>query len=227
MTSQTAQAIAYLRVSTERQGRSGLGLEAQREAATQYAKTHGLEIAAEFVEVETGKGSNALARRPQLVAALAEAKRQRCVLLVAKLDRLARNTRFLLELVDSGADVAFADMPQISGPMGRFVLTQMVAVAELEAGLISQRTKAALAAAKERGQVLGKHGKVLAAQNQAEAIERLQPIAPELAKLRTAGMPMRKMVSTLNDQGVLSPAGGKWHLANLHRALIRLDSISA
>ena len=226
MTATAAQAIVYLRVSTERQGRSGLGLEAQREAATRYAKAHGLEIAAEFLEIETGKGSNALAKRPQLASALAEAKRCRCVLLVAKLDRLARNTRFLLELIDSGADVAFADMPQITGPMGRFVLTQMVAVAELEAGLISQRTKAALAAAKERGAPLGQNGLLLAIWNKEEALDRLAPIAGELAALKSKGLSMRRMVADLNERSVPSPAGGKWHLANLHRALLRLPAQS-
>lgn len=216
------RAIAYLRVSTDRQGKSGLGLDAQREAVSQYIAANGIELVGEYVEVETGKGSNALAKRPELVAALAEAKRAKALLIVAKLDRLARNTRFLLTLIDSGADVAFADMPQVAGPMGRFIVTQMAAVAELEAGLISQRTKAALAAAKERGQELGKHGKIQAARNKADAVDRLQPIAPTLTALKDEGMTMRQMVATLNDRGIPSPAGGKWHLGNLHKALGRI-----
>lgn len=216
------RAIAYLRVSTDRQGKSGLGLDAQREAVTRYITANGIELIGEHVEVETGKGSNALAKRPELVAALAEAKRAKALLIVAKLDRLARNTRFLLTLIDSGADVAFADMPQVAGPMGRFIVTQMAAVAELEAGLISQRTKAALAAAKERGQELGKHGKIQAARNKADAVDRLQPVAPTLVALKGEGMTMRQMVATLNDRGIASPAGGKWHLGNLHKALGRL-----
>lgn len=216
------RAIAYLRVSTERQGRSGLGLEAQREAVARYASENRLGVVGEYVEVETGKGANALARRPQLALALAEAKRQKAVLLVAKLDRLARNAKFLLTLIDSGADVAFADMPQVSGPMGRFIITQMAAVAELEAGLTSERTKAALAAAKERGQELGKHGKELAKLNKAAAAERLEPLVPELADLRASGLSMRAIVTALNDRQVPSPGGGRWHLANLHRALSRM-----
>lgn len=216
------RAIAYLRVSTDRQGKSGLGLDAQREAVARYVTANGIELIGEYVEVETGKGSNAFAKRPELVAALAEAKRAKALLIVAKLDRLARNTRFLLTLIDSGADVAFADMPQVAGPMGRFIVTQMAAVAELEAGLISQRTKAALAAAKERGQELGKHGKIQAARNKADAVDRLQPVAPTLVVLRGEGMTMRQMVATLNDRGIASPAGGKWHLGNLHKALGRL-----
>jgi len=216
------RAIAYLRVSTDRQGKSGLGLDAQREAVARHIAANGIELIGEFVEVETGKGSNALAKRPELVAALAEAKRTKALLIVAKLDRLARNTRFLLTLIDSGADVAFADMPQVAGPMGRFIITQMAAVAELEAGLISQRTKAALAAAKERGQELGKHGKIQAARNKAEAAKLLEPLAPVLNGLKAEGLTLRQMVAALNERGVPSPAGGRWHLGNLHKAIGRL-----
>jgi DNA invertase Pin-like site-specific DNA recombinase len=216
------KAVAYLRVSTEGQGKSGLGIEAQREAVARYATTNGLDVVAEYVETETGKGKNALAKRPELSAALAQAKREKATLLVAKLDRLSRNTLFLLTLLESKVDVAFADMPKVHGPMGRFLLTQMAAVAELEAGLISQRTKAALEAAKERGTVLGKNGKVLAAKNKAAAAERVAPIAAMLSQLKAQGLTMRQMVATLNERGVASPAGGKWHLGNLHRAIGRL-----
>ena len=216
------KAVAYLRVSTEGQGKSGLGIEAQREAVARYATTNGLDVVAEYVETETGKGKNALAKRPELSAALAQAKREKATLLVAKLDRLSRNTLFLLTLLESKVDVAFADMPKVHGPMGRFLLTQMAAVAELEAGLISQRTKAALEAAKERGTVLGKNGKVLAAKNKAAAAERVAPIAPMLSQLKAQGLTMRQMVATLNERGVASPADGKWHLGNLHRAIGRL-----
>jgi DNA invertase Pin-like site-specific DNA recombinase len=217
----SAKAIAYLRVSTDKQGKSGLGVEAQREAVARYLAANGLEQVHEYTEVETGKGSNALARRPVLVEALAHAKKDKAVLIVAKLDRLARNTRFLLTLIDSGAEVAFADMPQVAGPMGRFIITQMAAVAELEAGLISQRTKAALAAAKERGQELGKHGKVQAARNKAEAVDRLAPALPVIMEMKVQGMTMRAMVAALNERGIASPAGGKWHVSNLHKALSR------
>lgn len=217
--------IAYLRVSTDRQGKSGLGLDAQREAVARYVSANGLELIGEYVEVETGKGSNALARRPQLSAALDNAKRSKSVLLVAKLDRLARNTRFLLTLIDSGVEVAFADMPNVNGPMGRFIITQMAAVAELEAGLISQRTKAALAAAKERGRELGRHGKIQAAKNIADAERRIVPVAPLLKALKNEGLTLRQMVNRLNDDGVASPSGGRWHLASLHKAMIRVSTI--
>lgn len=216
-----AKAIAYLRVSTDRQGRSGLGLDAQREAVERFANSNGMAVIAEYEEVETGKGSNALSKRPQLAAALAQAKKDKATVIVAKLDRLARNTKFLLTLIESGANVAFADMPQVKGPMGKFILTQMAAVAELEAGLISQRTKDALQAAKERGQELGKHGKVLAQRNRADAIQRASQASPEVLAMREAGMSMRRIVKTLNERGVPSPTGGKWHLTSLHRMIAR------
>lgn len=226
------QAVAYLRVSTDRQGSSGLGLEAQREAVTRYARDNELTVVAEYVEVETGKGANALARRPELSAALAEAKRAKGTLIVAKLDRLTRNTRFLLTLLDSGADVAFADLPHLKGPMGRYMVTNMAGLAELEAGMISERTKKALAAAKARGckadgtpyqgGSLGSNGKVLAAQNKARALDQLAPIAPILSEMRERRLSMRKMVAELNERGIKSPANGQWHLANLDRALRRI-----
>ena len=146
--------VSYLRVSTDGQGRSGLGLEAQRQAvAAHVAQVRGT-LLAEFQEVESGKRTD----RPQLAAALAACRTRRSVLLIAKLDRLARNARFLLSVVEGSgeAGVVFCDLPTVpAGPVGKFLVTQMAAVAELEAGLISQRTRAALAVAKARGVKLG------------------------------------------------------------------------
>lgn len=215
----TGMAVAYLRVSTEKQGRSGLGLEAQREAVARYARENGLTVAAEYVEVETGKGSKALSKRPQLLAALTEAKRTKAKLVLAKLDRLARNVHFVSGLMETGVDFAVADMPHAD----RFRLHLEAVIAEDEARRISQRTKAALAAAKERGQVLGKNGRVLADKNKADAVDRLLPLRDQLEELRATGLNMRAMVAALNERGVASPAGGKWHLANLHRAMKRMN----
>jgi DNA invertase Pin-like site-specific DNA recombinase len=215
----TGKAIAYLRVSTDRQGRSGLGLDAQREAVSRYAKESGLTVSAEYVEVETGKGSNALSKRPQLLAALTEAKRTKARLVLAKLDRLARNVHFVSGLMETGVDFAVADMPYAD----RFRLHLEAVIAEDEARRISERTKAALAAAKERGQELGRNGKVLAERNKEEAANRLIPIRGLLTELRAECPNMRDMVTRLNERGVPSPAGGRWYLANLHRALKRLD----
>jgi DNA invertase Pin-like site-specific DNA recombinase len=214
------EAVAYLRVSTERQGRSGLGMEAQRAAVAAYAAEAGLTLVAEYVEVETGKGTNALSKRPQLLAALADAKQRKARLVLAKLDRLARNVHFISGLMETGVDFVAADMPHA----GRLELHIFAAVAEQEARAISQRTKAALQAAKERGQVLGSHGKVLAIQRKAEAVARLSPVVDTLAELQSRGLSMRAMVAALNTDGVASPGGGKWHLANLHRALQRVEA---
>src|SRR3984893_4739701 len=141
--------ISYYRVSTNQQGQSGLGLEAQRQAVMNYL--NGGKIIAEFSEGESGKRSN----RPELDKALAAARLHRCPVVVSKVDRLTRSVAFLSRLLEAGVDVRFADLPQIEGAPGRFLLQQMVAVAELEAGMISTRTKAALAAAKARGKSLG------------------------------------------------------------------------
>jgi DNA invertase Pin-like site-specific DNA recombinase len=178
----------------------------------------GLTLAAEFVEVETGKGSNALAKRPQLLAALTEAKSTKAKLVLAKLDRLARNVHFISGLMETGVDFAVADMPNAD----RFQLHLFAALAEKEAEVVSQRTKAALAAAKERGTVLGRNGKVLAARNKAKALEQLAPLAPVILDMRTRGLKMRQMVAELNERGIRSPAQGQWHLASLDRALRRL-----
>jgi DNA invertase Pin-like site-specific DNA recombinase len=210
--------VSYLRVSTGRQGKSGLGLDAQREAVAAYAASHGCEIGPEFQEIETGKGANALSKRPELLAALAEAKRTKARLVIAKLDRLARNVHFISGLMETGVDFVVADMPHAD----RFRLHLEAVIAEDEARRISQRTKAALEAAKAKGTVLGKNGKALAAKNKAAAAERVAPIAPQLTELREQGLTLRQIVTTLNDRGVPSPAGGKWHLANLHRALRRV-----
>lgn len=212
------KAVAYLRVSTDRQGRSGLGLEAQREAVFRYASDARLELIGEYVEVETGKGANALSKRPELLAALNEAKKIKAKLVLAKLDRLARNVHFVSGLMETGVDFAVADMPHAD----RFQLHLFAALAEKEGEIISQRTKAALAAAKARGKVLGSNGAKLAAVNKTIASERLEPIASTLIEMRDSGLSRRAMIAALNEQKILSPAGGRWHLANLQRALQRV-----
>lgn len=214
------KAVAYLRVSTDKQGKSGLGLEAQREAVARYVAANGVDLIGEHIEVETGKGANALSKRPELVSALATAKQEKAGLIIAKLDRLARNVHFISGLMETGVEFAVADMPNAD----RFQLHLFAALAEKEAEVISQRTKAALAAAKDRGTELGKHGKVLAARNQAEAMDRLEPISADLLALKAEGLSIRKMVDALNSRSIPSPAGGKWHPASLHKALARLDA---
>jgi len=143
--------VAYFRVSTREQGRSGLGIDAQRAAVARFAEAEGFEIVAEFTEIETGKGSDALERRPQLAAALAEARRngKHCPIAVAKLDRLSRDVHFISGLMAHKTPFLVADLGCA------FLLHLYAALAEKERALISQRTKAALAAAKARGQALG------------------------------------------------------------------------
>src|SRR5215467_6286601 len=150
--------VAYYRVSTGKQGRSGLGIEAQRQAVANYLNGGKWRIVGEFTEVESGRRSD----RPELDQALAAARVRKVPIVVAKVDRLTRSVAFLSRLLEAGVDVRFADLPAIEGATGKFLLQQMAAVAELEAGMISARTKAALAAAKRRGVKLGgdrgKHG---------------------------------------------------------------------
>ena len=144
--------VAYIRVSTSQQGRSGLGIEAQREALARFASSEGFEIAAELVEVETGKGSDALDRRPQLAAALAKARTLRCCVVVAKLDRLSRDVHFISGLMAHRVPFLVAELGRDVDP---FVLHLYAARAEKERALIAGRTKSALAAAKAKGVKLG------------------------------------------------------------------------
>jgi DNA invertase Pin-like site-specific DNA recombinase len=177
------------------------------------------QLVAEFVEVESGK----LAKRPQLDAALTACKKHKAKLVVAKLDRLSRNVSFLLKLIDSGVDVLFADLPELNGAMGRFMLTTMASVAELEAGLISERTKAALKAAKSRGVRLGRHGaEILAPRYREEARQRAVQLQPVIAELKGRGLSLAKIASELNKRKVPTPRGGRWDHSSVRNVMQRL-----
>jgi DNA invertase Pin-like site-specific DNA recombinase len=212
--------IAYYRVSTQKQGRSGLGLEAQKAAVTAFAKVEGFEIIGEFTEVETGKGSDALDRRPQLAAALKAAKKAKCEVAVAKLDRLSRDVAFIASLM-------VQKVPFIVCALGRgvdpFTLHIYAALAEQERRMISQRTSAGLAAAKARGVVLGSHGKVLAAQNAEAAAARDEALRSTLAPM--AGMPARTIAANLNALGIEAPRGGAWAHQTVLRVMARLGLV--
>ena len=223
------QFVAYYRVSTDRQGKSGLGLQAQRDAVAKYvAGTNGV-VAAEFEEVESGKRND----RPQLAAALAACRARRAALIIAKLDRLARNARFLLHVVEGTgeAGVVFCDLPSVPpGPVGKFLLTQMAAVAELEAGLISQRTKAALAAAKTRGIKLGnphlqagspEHALAAAAIKSRQAHAKASDVIPYIEAARRAGArTLAEIAEALTNRGVPTSAGmASWHPEQVRRVL--------
>src|SRR6266568_1239300 len=184
------QFVAYYRVSTDRQGRSGLGLEAQREAVIRHLAGHAGTLRAEFTEIESGKRDD----RPQLAAAITAAKKARATLIIAKLDRLARNVHFISGLIESGVDFVAADNPHAN----KLMVHMLAAFAEHEREQISQRTKDALAAAKARGIRLGRNAaERLAPAYRAEAIERARKLAPLLAELKSAGLSVRQMASEL------------------------------
>ena len=216
--------IAYYRVSTQQQGRSGLGLDAQRQAVASYLNGRAWQLVAEFTEVETGKGSNALAKRPQLRQALEACKKHKATLLIAKLDRLARNVHFISGLIESGTDFVAADMPNANK-----VMLQMHAVmSEWERDQISARTKAALSQARARGVVLGAAGRRnLEAHREARSREAAAAFAERLRGLiegfQLRGLSQRQMVAELNSLGVNAPRGGMWRLRQVQRVMARLS----
>jgi DNA invertase Pin-like site-specific DNA recombinase len=211
--------VTYYRVSTQRQGASGLGLEAQRHTVEQYlARSSGTALAS-FTEVETGKGSNALEKRPQLRLALEACKKTEATLLIAKLDRLARNVHFVSGLLETGVDFVAADMPNANK-----VMIQMYAVmSEWERDQISERTKAALAAAKARGVVLGATGpanlKTCNDQRQQKAHEFRERLRPVLDGMMAQGLSRRGMVEQLNTLGIKAPRGGTWSLGQVQKVV--------
>jgi DNA invertase Pin-like site-specific DNA recombinase len=211
--------VSYYRVSTDKQGKSGLGLEAQKAAVADRLNGGRWQIVGEFVEVESGKRAS----RPELDAALAACKKHKAKLIVAKLDRLSRNVAFLLKLIDAGVEVLFGDLPELNGAMGKFVLITMANVAELEAGLISERTKAALKAAKARGVKLGRHGaEVLAGKYQEEARQRALQLEPIMREMQSKGYSMRRMATELTKRKVKTPRGGAWHPQTVKMVMQRL-----
>lgn len=213
--------VSYLRVSTQKQGCSGLGLEAQREAVAQYLNGGSWQLAAEFVEVESGRKSS----RPQLAAALAMCRLTGATLIIAELDRLARNVHFLLGLPKSCADFVAVDMPTAN----RLTVGIMALVAEEEASAISARTKAALAAAKARGTELGGfQGYVVngaagtrALQAQADAFA--ASVGPIAQQLRGQGESLGKIAATLTARGIRTARGGAWTATAVKNLLARLQ----
>lgn len=221
--------VAYYRVSTDRQGRSGLGLDAQRKAVEDFLNGNGSNIVAEFTEVESGKN----AARPELAKAIAAARLHGARLIVAKLDRLARDAAFLLSLRDSGVDFIAADMPDAN----RLTVGILAMVAEAEREAISERTKAALAAAKERGVKLGnpehltdadraKGREVSREIRSARADQRALDLAPIIDEIREEGASsLREIAAALDDRGIPTARGSTWTAAAVRRVLKRLEKL--
>jgi DNA invertase Pin-like site-specific DNA recombinase len=218
--------VTYIRVSTDKQGRSGLGLEAQRSAIAAYAAQHKATITAEFVEVESGRNN----ARHELQKALRMARVTGAKLVIAKLDRLSRNAAFLLNLQESGVDFTACDMPDASP----FTVGIMAVLAQQESKMISERTKAAMQAAKERGQTFGNpngaaplrlankgNGASCAAQK-ATALTRAHDLADVLEDLEK--MTLQAQADELNRRGFKTARGGQWHPTSVSRLRKRLEA---
>ena len=216
--------ITYIRVSTSQQGRSGLGIEAQRASLRHFAQTEGFEISREFIEVESGKGTDALDRRPQLKAALAAARKRRCHVAVAKLDRLSRDVHFISGLMAHKVPFLVAELGPDVDP---FVLHLFAALAEKERALISTRTRQALAAAKARGIRLGNPKLHVARKSavkavKAEADRYAANVLPVIRAAQKAGATtLRDIASVLNARGVPTARGGQWHPKSVSNILER------
>lgn len=209
--------VCYYRVSTQRQGQSGLGLEAQQAAVSQFIRERGGTILAELTETESGKKAS---NRPELQKALDLCRKSKATLCIAKLDRLARRTSFIAGLLESNVDFVAADLPT----KDRFMLHLQAAFAEEEARRISIRTKEALAAAKRRGVVIGATGRELAKRHREQAGAKAQTYWPVVREMWNAGiLTTRAMRDELNRRGVVSPGGGRWHLLNTHKLISRLE----
>jgi len=224
--------IAYYRVSTDRQGQSGLGLDSQRDAVKRYLDGKGYPPFAEFQEVESGTRN----ARPKLEDALALCRLHGASLVVAKMDRLTRNAAFLNKILESGVEIVFLDMPILgSGPVNKYLLQNMASIAELEAGLISQRTKAALAAAKARGKVLGGDRgqkptrqaleaavKVKRERSLQNAKDTMNVIHREIGSIGHLGL--SEVARMLNEKNVPTPKkNGVWQAIQVKRILERVS----
>jgi DNA invertase Pin-like site-specific DNA recombinase len=214
------KAITYYRVSTERQGESGLGLLAQKKAVRDFAKANQYQLQSEFVEVESGKKNN----RPVLIEALERCKRANATLLIAKLDRLGRNVAFISRLMESGVDFKAVDNPYAN----KLVVHMMAVFAEHERDLISQRTVAALKAAKSRGVVLGEFGRnVLSKRNKLRALCFARDMQPVIDGIMVRGITtMRGIAAELNRKEIPTyrKAGQKWHPSHVHQLIKRIDN---
>jgi DNA invertase Pin-like site-specific DNA recombinase len=219
------QVVSYIRVSTGKQGKSGLGIEAQREAIARFAATEGFAVAAEFVEVETGKGADAIDRRPQLAAALAAARKAKAPVVVAKLCRLSRDVAFISGLMAQRVAFIVAELGADADP---FMLHIYAALAEKERSLIADRTRAALAAKKAQGATLGNRTNLAEAQakgvetNQAAADAFAANVLPIVKQIQATGATTpRAIAAALNARGIRTARGGAWYDSTVRNLLAR------
>ena len=217
--------VAYYRVSTEQQGRSGLGLEAQRKAVMDYLNGGSCTLVAEFTEIESGKQND----RAELAAALEMCRKQKAILVIAKLDRLSRNVAFIAKMMESAVEFRAVDFPEAN----KLTLHILAAVAEHERGMISKRTKDALQAAKARGRVLGwaMPTRVLeqalaaragAARNINHADQHAANVLPIVRQIKEAGInTLQGIANALNARGVRTARGGQWHASTVRNLAAR------
>lgn len=221
-------AIAYLRVSTQRQGRSGLGIEAQREAIERFCAANGYQIELEYTEVETGKGADALDRRPMLKKALATARQKKSPVIVAKLDRLSRDVAFISGLMAQRVPFIVAELGPDVDP---FMLHIYAAFAQKERSVISERTKQALAAAKGRGKVLGNQAN-LERSREAALTTRLANadrfaanVLPTIRQIQDRGRTTYAAIAAeLNERGFAAPRGDIWHSTTVRNIVKRAET---
>src|SRR5687767_7127259 len=213
------RAVAYLRVSTRQQQRSGLGIEAQRATVARFSETENVTIISEYVEAETGKGADALDRRPQLAAALAAARAGKCVVLVSKLDRLSRDVAFVSGLMAQRVPFIVAELGRDADP---FMLHLYAALAEKERRLISERTKAALAIRKATGAKLGnptniqQAGEIGRSTLVEGADDHARSLLPLLRTLNAEGtITIGAITRSLNERKIPTPRGSRWHVSSV------------
>ena len=218
------KAIIYTRVSTAEQGKSGLGLQAQLDSVTEFCKAENIEVIEHYSEIETGKGSDALDKRPILAKALAHAKKEGAYIIVAKLDRLSRNVAFVSTLMETKVPFIVA---QLGKDADSFMLHLYAALSEKERELISTRTKAALAVLKANGAELGNRtnldeARLLSnATNKKEATAFADNILPFIKQLRDSGETLPQIAKRLNNTGTKTRRGGQWHPSTVANVLKR------
>ncbi len=219
------QVVSYLRVSTDKQGKSGLGIEAQREAIARFVVAEGMEVVGEYVEIETGKGCDALDRRPQLAAALAAARKAKSAVVVAKLDRLSRDVHFISGLMAQRVPFIVAELGAEADP---FMLHIYAALAEKERTLIAERTRAALRHKKAQGTQLGNRTNLREASakgadaNRNTADTFASNVLPIIRQMEAAGVHgLRGLAAALNARGIRTSRGGQWHATTVRNLMAR------